>query len=140
MHSQDDGILCLLFSILDWETKWQRPYWIIKNTKPCACGVMVAILVCWNNRTAAILDYISMLKLFIWRPSSHIGLRNKDKTAILNYSKSMNYTCDILAAMLVCWNNRTAAILDYISMLKLLLWRHSNYIGLRNKDTAVVLK
>lgn len=105
LHSQDGGLLCLLF----WETKSHRPYWIIKNTKTCARGFIVAILVCWNNRSEAILDFISALKLFMWRHRSHIWLRNKDKTAILNYSKLINCACDITAAILICWNNRTTA-------------------------------
>ena len=135
LHSQDGGLLCLLF----WETKSQWPYWIIKNTKTCARGFIVAILVCWNNRTEAILDYISMLKLLIWRHSSHIWLRNKDKTAILDYSKFMNYTCDVLANTLVSWNNRTASILDYINMFKLFIRRHRCHTWLRDKDKTAIL-
>ena len=75
LHSQDGGLLCLLF----WETKSQRPYWIIKNTKTCARGFIVAILVCWNNRTGAILDYISILKLLIWRHEAIFDWETKTK-------------------------------------------------------------
>ena len=51
-------------------------------------------------------------------------------------------TCarDVMAAILVQLNKRTVAILDLTIMQKLFIWLHGGHFGLKNKETAPVLK